>query len=89
MLFPFIKAEIAHRYRKFITSGTNPLPSALRFWTRACSKTASIQQAVSESVHFFGELKLLTGINESLQCSTASASKLDGPRAVIQLKYVE
>lgn len=38
---------------------------------------------------FFGKLKLLKGINESLQRSTASASKLDGPRAVTQLKYVK
>lgn len=90
MLSPFIKAEIAHRSKKFITSETNPLPSALRrLWTSTCSKTVSIQQAVSESVFFFDKLKLLKGIYESLQRSTASASKLDGPRAVTQLKYVK
>jgi len=41
------------------------------------------------NLDFFGKLKLLIGINESLQHSSASASKLDGPIAVIQLKCMK
>lgn len=54
VLSPFIKEEIAHRVRKFITSETDTLPSALgRFWTSSCFTILRIHQAVSESGLFW------------------------------------
>lgn len=89
VLSPSIKEEIAHRVRKIISSETDTLPSALgRFWTSSCFTTLRIHQVVSESGVFLANKKFWQ-ILMSLQHCSASASKQDCLRAVMQLMYVK